>query len=296
MAKIIKEPVVTQDQFKKLLHQDVPRFIIWDIETGPLPDNELRGYVNEKKIKLPKHPGVFNPADIKYGNRGPAKKQELLQERRAEHARKVGSYEHDCNVAREEHFESFREEAPLKAVTNQVLAIGYGCLMSDGSMKVYNDCDTEKNLTIRWATMVERVIKTDGNFFTWNGDRFDIPIMTQKAWKYDVPVKYLLTKYRKMEDVSIDGKAKFEMGNFQQSASLKHAAMFFGVSGKLAGMDGSMFWKVLREGKRDYALSYLWHDIDATYRVCAKMGLLDTPLRVLRDYAQVAKRKKASAK
>lgn len=299
MAKKIAatEPVVTKKQFAKLLEVDAPRTVIFDIETGPLPDGELDFFLEEKKIKYPDEPGPFDASSITIPRNytKAESKQKYLADARQRHQQDCAAYPQRRAEARLKALDALREESPLKAQTNVVLAIGYGILTSDGDIKVYLDRDEERNLTIRYASMLQRVFDTQGHVVTWNGDAFDIPVMQQKAWKYDIECPWLLTKYNKMDDHSIDGKVHFQMGNYQRAASLKHASQFFGVAGKVEDMDGSMFWKLLAQGNVEPAMRYLWHDIDATYRCCAKMGLLDGPLNILKQYAEDQKsRKKVS--
>jgi predicted PolB exonuclease-like 3'-5' exonuclease len=276
---------ISKWEFKRLLDLDTPRYVMWDIETGPLPVNELRAYLDERKIKYPKKPGEFDPSKVAYGNRTkPESRAAHLSEARKKHIQKQRNHQSACAEAVEEALDDLHKKAALNSVTNRVLAIGYGILMADGSIQTYLDHDDiELNLTRRMWYMVQRVGQTNGQFFTFNGNGFDLPIMTQKAWKYGLDHRYLLTKYNKMEDISADAKVRFQCGNYQQGSSLANVAKFLGVAGKLEGVTGDMFHTLYFGDaiSKKRALTYLWHDIDALYRVCSKIGMLDTPLEVL---------------
>jgi len=283
---IEKLDVISKKEFKALLDRDEPRYVFWDIETAPLARAELKYFLDDRKVKYPKKPGEFDPTKVAYGNRTkPESRAAHLAEARKKHVLKQRNYQSDCAEALEAAHEDLYNKAALNGVTNSVLAIGYGILMADGSIQVYLDHDDkEAALTRRMWYMVDSVAMTRGNFFTFNGNGFDLPIMTQKAWKYNTPHRYLLTKYNKMEDISVDAKVRFQCGNYQQGSSLANVAKFLGVAGKLEGVTGDMFHTMYNNAAtRSRALEYLWHDIDCLYRVCSKIGVLDTPLEVLKE-------------
>jgi predicted PolB exonuclease-like 3'-5' exonuclease len=286
--RITNEPTITAKKFKQLLDCDIPRFIIWDIETAPIPIKDLQAFVDKKKIKYPDEPILTPYNKVKFGNMGADKKAEKWRKLQAEHATALATHPVDRIAAEEKYLEELYNKAALDSTTNTVLAIGYGVLMSDGSIAVYMDTGDESELTERLWYMVNRVMNTDGAFFTWNGDRFDIPVMTAKAWKHRISAPYLLTKYNKMHEVSVDGAKIFSCGNYQRYAKLDHAAKFFGVAGKLEGVTGDMFHKLYNGGQasRTKAMQYAWHDIDTTYRVLSMMRVLDAPLRVLQSHAK----------
>lgn len=293
MAGLTSErPIISAKKFGELMNAPIPRFLVTDIETGPLPDNELWDYVDRKKIKYPDPPGPFNPAEVKYGNRtSQDSRAKWLAQKQRDHAAAAAAYPVARAEAEKEYFEKFRKEALLKATTSVVLSIGYGILMSDGSISIYLDHSNERTLTEGFWEALTKVLDSGGKVYTWYGNGFDIPHMAQKAWKYDVYMPTILTQYDKIDAFSEDGHERFRMGNRRQYTSLGDAAKFLGVAGKLEGIDGSMYWKLLQSGQDDIAHTYLWHDIDACYRVCAKMGMLDRPFDILRSHA-TAKGKK----
>ena len=282
--KISEEPVVAEKEFQRLLNMPVPRYVFWDIETGPISMQGLEFFKDERKIKYPPEPVAFDNTQINRSIKDQTKQSAWLSGKRADHNKEIANYPAKRQAAVNKYMKDLYDEAALKAHLNVVLAIGYGVLMSDGSIRVFTHTGTEKELTVMLWKVIERVTASDGCFFTFNGNSFDIPIMQQKAWKYNVRAPYLLTKYNKIDEVSVDAKAVFQMGNFQRSASLAHVAQFFGVTGKLKGVTGDMFHKMYNGGQRDYAMRYLWHDIDSLYRVCSKMRLLDGPLRILKSW------------
>jgi hypothetical protein len=122
--------------------------IVFDIETGPLPDDQL----------LPMIP-PFDAAEIKCGNLGPEKAAEKVEAARAEHLAKYVS------------------RAALSALTGQVLAIGY---KRDDSAAI--DGRTERQMLLRFWERCETELARDGKLVGHNILAFDLPFLAQRSW------------------------------------------------------------------------------------------------------------------
>lgn len=255
---------VTGPEFLEILRsKDLkkPR-VFYDIETGPAADAVLRVMYDESKVKLPKHPGQFDPTKIKYGNMGEAKRKEKYAAKFQEHQQLCASFDADCAAARQEHWDEFVSQAPLHAETAEVLAVGYGIETSDG-LQVCLDITEghEADLLIHFWQIAEIVRNRAGNLISFNGNRFDIPVLTRRSWVQDVDCLYLRTKYNKMEDWCVDALDHWRMGgSWNDNIKLSKVATLLGTTSKLEGMTGDQFWEVLKTDRRK-AREYLYFDI-----------------------------------
>ena len=283
----MKYETIDADQFKDLMEQDIPRYVVWDIETAPLPKSDLLPFLDKKKIKYPEEPGIFNPMAVRYGNiADPAKKQKRLATARTNHHKKVQLYTGECHDTERRALDELYDKAALYSHTNCIVAIGYGVLQADGSIATFLNFDGEEDLVRRCWYMIGRCRETHGQFFTHNGVSFDIPQIVHKAWKYDIPFQKLRTKYNKLVDTSVDIALEWQHGVYRGMVKLDYMAKMLGVGHKLEGVTGDMFHKLLDAGKFELAQEYLYLDIDCTYKVAVKLGLLDTPINILRQYAK----------
>ena len=98
--------------------------IVFDIETGPLPDEQLRPLCPD--FVPPPHPGEFDPSAVKIGNlKDSAKIQEKIEAARQAHRDLISDFDRQVEAARATHWAEFVSKAPLSALTGRVLAIGY---------------------------------------------------------------------------------------------------------------------------------------------------------------------------
>lgn len=276
--------LIDQDEFKAIFSKSKAKFLVFDIETGPLPRTELEKFVDEKKIKYPDAPGVFDATKVKYGTRTKRESRvQWLDECRRKHIVKQKEYKIAHAQAYTRYLDSLEAEAPLFAHLNVVLAIGYGILVNDHEVKIFLDIDTEENLTRRFWFIVKQIkLSPYGNLFSFNGNAFDIPVLTQKGWKYRFNFPYLFDpKYRKTDSISVDLALIYRMASFRNT-SLDHITKSLGISGKKAGVTGDMFWKLL-QNEPTVAKDYLYHDIYSTYALAKTLGELDRPYEIITD-------------
>jgi hypothetical protein len=98
--------------------------IVFDIETGPLPDEQLRPLCPD--FVPPQHPGEFDPSAVKVGNlKDAAKIQEKIEAARLAHQDLINEFGRQVEQARAAHWAEFVSKTPLSALTGRVLAIGY---------------------------------------------------------------------------------------------------------------------------------------------------------------------------
>ena len=278
----------------KIVHVYMPEFLYtlensnaphlcFDAETRPESTEYLAQFYDESAVKLPSHPGEFDRAAIKTGNlKDPAKIVEKIEASKAAHVVALRDFVTETEKRKREAWEAFVEDSTLSSLYSQVCALGYGLYFvgRDDSpyLVVATDIDTEgngeENLLLRFWQAATLVRARRGRLIGHNSNKFDIPSITRRSWKYGIGAPYLMTQYRAMEDFCVDTLIVWRMGDSRAKGKLDHVAKALGVQGKLAGVTGDMFWKLLRDGSLDTARAYLASDIIATAGVAERMGLL----------------------
>lgn len=255
--------------------------VVYDIETMPADEGTIRTFFREEKVKLPKHPGEFDPSKVKYGN---TKKEDLkrqkLEAEMAKHRQALASYVDDCEKAKREAWEEFVQGATLSPATGRVLAIGYGVVVKDELIYVMDIGEKdgkpdERNLIRRHWLFVESLRRRAGKLVSFNGHRFDYPFLRRRTWAYDdVKAPNLITKYRKMEDFCIDALEEYRTGgSWAENIKLDDLARMMGLGGKLEGLTGDLFHVLWKEDP-EKALDYLARDVELTALVAQRMELI----------------------
>jgi hypothetical protein len=251
--------------------------LVYDIETMPAPEEDIRIFFREEKIKLPKHPGNFDPQKVKYGNiKDPKKKDEKLQAEMAKHRQALASYIQDCEQAKKDAWDEFVAGAALSPTIGRVLAIGYGLVTKDGLVYCLDiDEENERNLLRRHWAIAAPVGARGGKLVSFNGHRFDYPFLRRRSWAYDdVDAPCLITKYRKMEDFCVDALEEYRTGGgWNENIKLDDLAKMMGLGGKTEGMTGDLFYETWKTDP-EKALDYLARDVELTYLVAQRMGII----------------------
>ena len=156
-----------------------------------------------------------------------------------------------------------------------MVAVGYGFFDEKKELSTYIDIAAdEQQMLARFWRMIVEVRRRMNNVITHNGHNFDLPFMKRRAFVLGMRVPTLRTKYNKWEDIFLDTMVEWGSGEWKAYVKLDHLAKLFGVQGKLEGVSGADFWKLLRDNKVDLAREYLNSDIVATAAVAQKMFLL----------------------
>ncbi len=259
------------------LKNDRRSVLIYDIETMPAPEEVIRTFFKEDKVKLPKHPGTFDASSVKYGNmKDPKKKDEKLQAEMAKHRQALASYIQDCEQAKRDAWDEFVAGAALSPTIGRVLAVGYGLVTKDGLVYCLDvDEENERNLLRRHWAILAPVGSRGGKVISFNGHRFDYPFMRRRSWAYDnVEAPNLVTKYRKMEDAYIDALEEYRTGgSWSENIKLDDLGKLMGIGGKTEGMTGDLFYETWKSNP-EAALDYLARDVELTYLVAQRMGII----------------------
>jgi hypothetical protein len=240
--------------------------IVFDIETGPLPETELLAM-------LP----AFDPAEVKTGNiKDPEKVAAKIAEAEANHRR------------------DFVERAALDPLTGRVVAIGVmtfdargedGPDFKAGQFSILGHEDEAQTLREFWELTrgdMGRMHPMIGfNIFT-----FDLPFLFRRSWKHRIAVPFGLRRGRYWGDQLVDLRDTWQLGDRQARGSLDSIARHLGVGAKcvpvaapqangplsgkqITGADFAGLWK----NDRTSAEAYLRNDLELTAKVADALGV-----------------------
>lgn len=212
--------------------------IVWDIETGPLPKEDIIDM-------LP----PFNPDDVRIGN---LKDEVKIATKLAE--------------AEKKHREDFFENAALNPMTGQVLCIG--ALVRD-----WDGPDEIQILGANGETEAE-IISTFWDLTTMNGvtnelvgfncNSFDLPFLYRRSWRYGIIPPIQLRNGRYWNKQIVDLREDWLMGDYRGHGSLDAIAKFLGVKRKTGnGKDFARLWAE----DRPAAIAYARGDIETTTQI-----------------------------
>lgn len=222
--------------------------LIFDIETGPLPAEELAALTPP-----------FDPTEVKIGNlKDPAKIAEKIDQ------------------ARRDHEAEHVERAALSPITGRVLAIGYLNPISNRSLVDDGERDGgEPGLLDRFWSQYTKLRAQQKPLAGFNCRSFDVPFLIRRSWLHEVDVPETVLKTdRYLDETFFDLLIRWRCGNgTNESASLDRVAKFFGLAGKPAGVTGADFAR-LWATERTRAVEYLQNDLAMTAAIARRMGLV----------------------
>ena len=215
--------------------------IIYDIETGALPEAELTAL-------LP----PFDPAEVKTGTlKDPDKIAAKLAEAEANHRR------------------DFLEKAALDPLTGRVVAIGL-LYPDSGEFVVIGHDDEAATLREFWLTTKGEMGRIN-EMVGFNSNGFDLPFLIRRSWRHRVPVPFGIRRGRYWSDEMVDLRDAWQLGDRQARGSLDSIAKHLGVGAKNGnGADFAALW----QSDRAKALAYLKNDLELTARVAEALGVM----------------------
>ena len=224
--------------------------IVWDIETGGLPEEELKTLYREKSAEE-----FAADCDKRW-------KPETVTAKYEEY--KVTAWA------------EFQERAALSAVTGQVVAIG---LRSCKGVKILVGDETEV-IKAFWS-LYGKATADKRRMVGHNIGGFDIPFLIRRSYilGIDVPAGILING-RFLNDTFTDTMSVWSCGNNQDRISLDTLSRALGGHGKPGGEDactGATFAKLYLSGNPEdkaKATAYLESDLENTWTVAERMGLL----------------------
>jgi 3'-5' exonuclease len=208
--------------------------IVFDIETGPLPESELAAL-------LP----PFDPAEVKTGNlKDPVKIAEKLRE------------------AEEAHRREFFEKAALDPLTGRVVAIGL-LYPELGEFHVIGHDDEAETLREFWQACRGEMGRVN-QMVGFNTHLFDLPFVIRRSWKHRIAVPFGIRRGRYWSDEMIDLRDAWQLGDRQARGSLDAIAKHLGIGAKTG--EGKMFAE-LWQSDREKAVDYLRNDLQLTAKM-----------------------------
>ncbi len=236
--------------------------LVFDIETGPLPETELAAMMP-----------AFDPAEVKTGNlKDPAKIAEKIAEAEANHRR------------------DFIERAALDPLTGRVVAIGVMAYEARGEhptpfgkggrFSIIGHADEAQMLREFWE-LTRGEMGRMNPMIGFNIFGFDLPFLFRRSWKHRVPVPFGLRRGRYWSDQLIDLRDAWQLGDRQARGSLDSISKHLGVGAKcvphgplsgmtITGADFAGLWN----SDRKSAEAYLHNDIELTALVADALGVV----------------------
>jgi hypothetical protein len=206
--------------------------IIFDIETGPLPVDQLN---------IP----PFDPSQVKVGNiKDPDKIAEKLQK------------------AEESHTADYIRNAALDALSGQVLCIGYRKDNQETGI-MCSDADGEATMLRQWWALLN-YYERNPMLIGFNIKAFDLPFLIKRSWKHRLEVPYWLRSGRFWAETVIDLREVWQLGDSRAHGSLGAISRHLGLGDKGgSGAEFNLLWNTDRQAAIDYCLL----DVELTKRV-----------------------------
>jgi hypothetical protein len=157
------------------------------------------------------------------------------------------------------------EAAALSAETARILCVG---ILRKGVPQYIQDDDEAKLVRNTWVEMGSR--EADELFVTFNGTRFDWPMLARRSYVLGVPVpSWYPPDGRWPLRMHHDLYALWQCGDRQESISLDRLARLCGLPGKTgSGAEFARLWN----DDRAAALQYLQHDLEMTRELWRRMA------------------------
>jgi len=257
--------------------------LIFDIETGPEPEEKLRDFfeVDYSKVKgADLIDAEFDPATVKLGNLKDQAKidAKIKSEREKFDAEKTAAIAAKANAATDQ-WRTFVDRAALSPVTGRVLAIGW--IGTNDVIQIWAvdpaDADAEKKLLTTFWVSFRDCAKTDAPIIGFNSHGFDLPFLIRRSWLLGVDVPDDVLANGRPHRLFIDLMQVWQCGNRQERISLNNLSAFFGHGQKTEGVDGGDFARLYLSEKqedRETAIEYLRQDVRLTLAAAKRMGVV----------------------
>lgn len=224
--------------------------LCFDIETGPLPEDELRAVFT---------PPTFEEFAADCDQRW---KPETVKAKFDEASRKA--------------WQRFVDGAALSAVTGRVLAIGV-CQGRGSEPWIIGTTQTPEYVILSdfWDLCCED-IDYQQKLIGFNIFGFDLPFLIRRSWVNRIAVPgCVLVNNRNWAAIFIDLMHVWGCGVYGERIKLDSLAKFFGIDGKTGrGADFARLW-LGSEEEHQQAVTYLHRDIEITRVVAVRMGVIE---------------------
>ena len=212
------------------------KFVAFDIETGPLPEETIRSIA----------PG-FKEEDVKVGNLGLEKRIEKIAQ------------------AKQRHVEGIINKAALNAEYGKILAIGF----MDHSGPEYLIGDEQDILPAFWSRVLE-FVEDRRLLVGHNIMGFDLPFLFRRSLLSGCKVPPRVSPRGRYwpQEVWVDLMEIWKAGDYKATISLDRFCKATGLEGKNGS--GEHFSEMF-EQDREKAIEYLHNDVKITYELAKRV-------------------------
>jgi hypothetical protein len=224
--------------------------LVFDIETGGLPEEELKKLYREKSLDE-----FSADCDKRW-------KPETITAKYEEY--KVSGWK------------EFVDRAALSPLTGRVLAIG---IQKCEKVVVIGDgAETEPEILSIFWDVYKKYHANQGRIVGFNSNGFDVPFLTRRSWWHgvEVPESILDANRRYLSKTFVDLMAYWGVGN-REFVGLGNLCQWFGLGQKPEGVTGAHFASLWLSGdpaSRQAALEYLKNDLLLTWKLAERMGVI----------------------
>lgn len=213
--------------------------ILFDIETGPLPDEQLRTIYVEPTLEE-----FAESCDKRW---------------------KPDTVEAKWKDSLSTGFEKFRDKAALDARTCHVLTIAYMDSLTGAKVLDDGDGSEAELLTTFWEVFAyckARCIAIMG----FNSNSFDIPVLARRSMFHRIPLP-IFRNGRYLDKTLVDLREYWGCGEYNVRGDLDSLSRFFGGPAKNgSGADFHRLWNGTDE-EHNRAVEYALNDLDMTLAV-----------------------------
>lgn len=244
--------------------------LIFDIETGPLPWEKIEQYYQPPPALPP-----WDDAMVKYGNtKDEAKRLEKYNQVKAEYELQLANEQLNAGV----HKAKFAADAGLSPITGRILAIGVRREENVGIIGEDGEAEPEI-LEAFWNLYKKHSANGEGRFIGYCSNMFDFPFIVWRSYFHGVSVPESAWdktgRYPAYCFVDLIDRLP-KRGFNDESRKLTDICSWLGLGAKPDGVDGGMFaalWDGNSESRMQ-AISYLVNDLDLTYKLAERMGVI----------------------
>lgn len=246
--------------------------LVFDIETGPSPWEEIGQFFEE-----PKKLGEFDPASVKYGNaKDEAKRAAIYEKARGKYVEALRNWDAELERAKAD----FLDKAALSPITGQVLAIGYCRLQLNatepGGVLIKVDSRPEQDLLRQFWAVYDKYQANRGRVIGHNVFGFDLPFIARRCWRHGIAVPESAIMQKGWNGIFADTMKQWGCAIYGERVSLDTLARYFAIGGKPDGVTGADFGRLWNgtEEEKAKAIDYLRNDLELTWKVAEKMGMI----------------------
>jgi len=225
--------------------------VIWDIETGPLPEDRLRELYTEKTYEE-----FAESCDKRW---------------------KPNTVSEKYEASRFNDWEAFVSKAALHAIRGYVVAIGYQIVSNDGPDRVVIRGGDERQLLEHFFMLFNGVALRQLRLTGFNIEGFDLPFLCRRAMLLDieVPQSIRVNNSRYWNPCFTDLMKVWGCGDYKSFISMNDLSHAFGLEGKNgSGAEFHRLWTSGDATDRQAAIDYLRNDLYLTRELALRMGVV----------------------